>query len=91
MIRVRINDRTWRVRHVLSTDLAKGCDGECDHPPGRFPEIRVRRSLKGQRRLETEVHEVLHASRPELDEEAVSRTAAEVSSALWKIGWRFPA
>ena len=88
MIRTRIGGRTWRIVHAPAREMPKDADGDCSHPPGRCPTIRIRRALRAQRRLEIEVHELLHASRPELAEEAVAQTAAEVSSALWRIGWR---
>jgi hypothetical protein len=34
------------------------------------------------------VHEVLHAARPELDEQAVEATATAIARALWKAGYR---
>jgi hypothetical protein len=38
--------------------------------------------------LDTLVHEVLHAARPELDEEAVDSTATAIAKALYRAGWR---
>jgi len=86
-IRTKINGRIWRV--LLSPARNMGKDwGRCDHPPGRHPTIQVRRSLKGVNMLDTLVHEVLHAARPELDEEAVDTTASAIARALWRAGYR---
>jgi hypothetical protein len=38
--------------------------------------------------LDTIVHEALHASRPELDEDAVTKTANDVSRLLYRLGYR---
>jgi hypothetical protein len=34
------------------------------------------------------IHEVLHASRPELAEEAVTETANDIEKVLWRRGYR---
>ena len=88
MIRCKINGRVWSVSHVPQRELGSGRDGDCDHPPGRHPRIRISDRLSGRARMETEIHEVLHASRPELDESAVQTTAREIATVLFRLGWR---
>lgn len=39
-------------------------------------------------RLETEVHEALHACMPDIDEEAIHDTARDVAAVLWALGYR---
>jgi hypothetical protein len=87
--RVKINGRTWRVS--LSPPRSMGTDwGRCwdKDKPGRHPLIEVRRSLGERNLLETVIHEVLHAARPELDEPAVDATALSIARALYQMGWR---
>jgi len=85
--RTRINGRTWRVQFLEARAMGKAW-GLCNHPPGRHPTISIRRSLTEPAMLDTLVHEVLHAARPELDEEAVDSTATAIAKALYRAGWR---
>jgi hypothetical protein len=87
--RVRINGRMWRV--ALTPPRQMGTDwGRCwdKDKPGPHPLIEIRRSLSERNLLETVIHEVIHAARPELDEPAVDSTAASIARALYQIGWR---
>ena len=85
--KVKINGRRWRVR--LNEAAAMGKDwGRCWLPAGRHPLIQLRRALRGFRAMDVLVHEVLHAARPELDEQAVEATATAIARALWKAGYR---
>ena len=62
--------------------------GECDDPSVRSPRMTVRRSLAPKPRLEITIHELLHAVRPELSEEAVTESARIIALALWRLGAR---
>lgn len=85
--RVKIGPRIWRIRFMEARAMGRDW-GRCDHPPGRHPTIEIRRSLNELNTLDTVIHEVLHAARPELDEEAVDKTAASIARALYQMGWR---
>jgi hypothetical protein len=85
--RTKINGRTWRVQFVEARAMGKDW-GRCPHPPGRHPTLEIRRSLKGINMLDTLVHEVLHAQRVELDEQAVEETGSAIAKALWRAGYR---
>lgn len=87
-IRVRIGMRDWRIAFLPARALPKDTLGTCDHPPGRHPTIMVRRSLSSQALLDTTVHEVLHAARPEMSEEAVAETATIIARVLHRLGAR---
>jgi hypothetical protein len=87
-MRLRIRDRLWRVEFVNARELPKETLGTCDHPPGRHPSIKVRRSQSARKLLEVTVHEVLHAVRPELDEAAVDEAAATIALVLHRLGAR---
>jgi hypothetical protein len=71
--KVKINGRRWRIR--LNEAAAMGKDwGRC--------------SLSEPNLLDTVIHEVLHAARPELEETAVDQTATSIARALYQMGWR---
>lgn len=86
--RLTINGRRWRIRLVPAREMPRDALGDCDHPPGPHPTIRVRRSLSQQRMAEVVAHEVLHAACPALSEEAVTDAAAAIGRALFSLGWR---
>lgn len=54
------------------------------------PTIVVRPSANDKNRLNTHVHEALHASNQEMSEEEVTRIADDVTELLWKAGYRHP-
>lgn len=85
--KVKLGKRMWFIRFVKSKDIPADRFGDSDGTLAA-PQIRVRRSLRGQQMLDTIIHEALHASRPELAEEAVTQTATDVARLLWKIGYR---
>ena len=87
-IKIKINNKMWKVKIVKSTDLAAASYGECDHPANAKPEIWVKRSLKPIDMMDTIIHELIHAIRPELSEEAVLETATTIAKALWKLKYR---
>lgn len=50
--------------------------------------IYVERGLAGKVRLDTEIHEALHACLPDYDEEAITGIASELTEFLWTTGYR---
>ena len=44
--------------------------------------------LKGKAKLDTLIHELLHAEHPELTEEQVTETATHIANVVWGEGWR---
>jgi hypothetical protein len=87
-ITLKINNKIWKIRIVKSTEMSPYSLGECDDPKYAKPEIWVKRSQKPIDLMDTIIHEVLHAIRPELSEEAVLETATTVAKALWKLNYR---
>lgn len=87
-ITLKINKKNWKIRIVKSTDMSPRSLGECDHPEYAKPEIWVKRTQKPIDLMDTIIHEVLHAIRPELSEEAVLDTATTIAKALWKLNYR---
>jgi hypothetical protein len=84
--KTRIHGRLWRIRLMPSKQMGQDW-GRCDHPPGRHPKIDLKKSLSKFNLLDTTIHEVLHAVRPELDEETVDVTATTIARALYRMGW----
>lgn len=87
-VTIRINKKNWKIKIVKSAELPNNILGECDDPKYSKPEIWVKRSLKPLDLMDTIIHEVVHAVRPELSEEAVIQTANAISKALWKLNYR---
>jgi hypothetical protein len=87
-VRLTINGRKWRVKLVPAREMSRDALGDCDHPPGPHPTIRVRRNLTQQRLAEVICHEVLHASLPALSEEAVTETARVLGRVLFSLAFR---
>ena len=50
--------------------------------------ILVHQALRGERRLDVVLHELLHAHFPELSEEDVTQSASEIAEVLWNLGYR---
>jgi len=86
--RVRLNKRLWRLQFVRVADLPKDVLGVCDHPPGRHPSICIKARQDRTMLLDTTLHECLHASLPQLDEETVTRVASELAKVLVKLNCR---
>jgi hypothetical protein len=84
-MRVRLGGRYWELRFVPNLRNA----GEVDFGMNLESRIiRVRLGQSAEDMLDTIVHEALHASRPELDEDAVTKTANDVSRLLYRLGYR---
>ena len=81
-IKVKIKGQTWRVvQRKLGREYADGMcwsDGIIEIDP----------RLKGRRKLDTLIHEFLHAINPDWTENRVKTMAAEIATALHKMGWR---
>lgn len=65
-------------------------DGDCDPPTTPGKTIRIRRSLRGERRLAIAIHEMLHAAGWHIAEEFVEQFAEDAARALWRDGYRRP-
>lgn len=81
---LHIHGKRWSVRFVGTRELPDAW-GEADLPSARRPKIRIHRDQTERRLRETLIHEVLHAVRPELCEEAVDETARILERALHRL------
>ena len=85
-MRVRVRNKTWIL--IEAADLPKDVDGECDAPWVKKKQIRIRKALSGQRRLDAYVHELTHAALWVLGEGPVASLANAVAHHLWESGLR---
>lgn len=56
--------------------------------PDLSPKVLIDCRLKGRALLETELHEGLHQSVPDLSEDTVTSTARDLARILWALGYR---
>ena len=88
-MRIKIAGRTWSLDFVKASEMQSRHNwGECDLPTASKPLMTVRQSLQPKVILNVTVHELLHACRPELSEEAVTQTADVIAGVLYKLGAR---
>lgn len=84
---VRIRGRCYQYREQALGQ--QGALGLCDDPDSVGKAIAIDRRLKGFDRLETVIHELLHAGLWDLDEELVGVLANDYARALWRLGLRW--
>jgi len=84
---VTILGKTWQLIYPLRIGK-KDHRGLCDSPHRKHPKIRVKRSLRGEERLEIYIHEMLHAAGWHLDEGYVTDFSADLARELWELGYR---
>jgi hypothetical protein len=82
---VEILGRRWRLEF---SNPGPKADGDCSDPGDTDKRIRVRSSLRGITKLETIIHEVLHAADWHKSEEWVEQVAGDLAKILHKLGYR---
>jgi hypothetical protein len=84
-----INGVRWLWRYARLKGQAAGW---AQWPDSRNPllekKVLIDERLKDRARLDTEIHEYLHAANPTLSEDHVSQQGRELSRILWVIGYR---
>lgn len=85
--KIRLWTEVWTFRFVseLLSEKNEQLIGECDPNTNT---IQVVHGLQGRTRLDTCIHEMLHAVCPEKDELWVNSVATDMAEALWGIGYR---
>jgi hypothetical protein len=77
--------KAWRIRwHKPGANL----DGMAQHEGGKFKRISIDPDLSGRDRLETLIHEALHAADWSKDEDFTDTDARDLARFLWRDGWR---
>lgn len=84
---IEINGKRWKLTEMTSNALGRDKFGECDPPSKQGKEIRIYYRLKGEKRLEILLHEMLHASDWSKDETWVDGTARDLARALTRLGY----
>lgn len=85
----KISIRGVEYRVVLTDDLEEDVYGFCDDPKWDGDRvIAIHRRLRGKRRVEIIVHELLHALFWHLSEGVVEEAARDIAEVLWKFGYR---
>ena len=79
----RIAGEPWTWRY---SRLKGNAEGWCFSAPEH--RIVIEERLRGQRRLEVEIHEALHALFPQVSEEVVTGAAVDLRRILWTLGYR---
>lgn len=77
-----VNGARWVIRFARLRGTAVGW---CYYTKRK---ILVSKKLTGVDRLDTIIHELLHAHHPQLSEESVTETATGIAEVLWELGYR---
>lgn len=88
-LRVQIDGKPWRwvyKRIAQSKDGLTVC-GKCDWATRT---VSISLTLDGLDRLDTEIHEALHAMQGFASEEHVTEVATTLAGLLWRLGYRIP-
>lgn len=84
-----INGCRWLWRYTRLRGTAAGWTFMRDPKNQTIRErVLIDSKLKGRVRLETEIHEFLHAANPTQSEEHVTRQGADLARILWCLGYR---
>lgn len=86
----RITLRSKKYRVVLAARLGPDDHpvmGDCSDPNRTGKTIRYYMGLKGERRLDVLIHEMLHACFWDISEESVEESATDIARALWRVGY----
>jgi hypothetical protein len=84
----RLGGKKWKIRFVLSKEIPSDRWADCSHPSDKNREIRVRRTLRGEERLETILHEALHALYPDESESVIDSQGKDLANLMWRCGYR---
>lgn len=80
--------RNKKYKFIRTRALPRDCWGVCDDPSGAFRKIKVDRKLRGMKELEVILHEMLHACFWDIDEKVIKEVGADMSKALWVMGYK---
>lgn len=83
---VTVRGKRWRLQFGRISPSAD-YDGKCDPPCAAGKTIIVNRRLRGERRLEVIIHEMLHAGHWDLAEEAVGELSHDLAHVLTRLGY----
>lgn len=85
---ITLRKRKYKI--ILASNLGPmndPIDGLCSDPNTPNRTIRYYCGLKGERRLDVLIHEMLHACFWDISEESIEQSASDIARALWRFGW----
>jgi len=85
-MRVSILGRHWTLKFER---MPKDTNGDCSDPNSPNKTIRVDHRLQGKDRLDTLLHEALHAADWHRDEDSVARFAEDFATIAYRLGFRW--
>ena len=83
---VTVRGKRWRLKFGRLKPTAD-YHGICDAPSTPAKTITVNSRLRGEKRLEVLIHELLHAGHWDWDEEAVEEFARDLARVLVRLGY----
>jgi len=84
-----IAGRVWLWRYSRLRGTAAGWTfGPAAKKPKQRGRVLIDTRLKGRARLETEVHEALHACFPQICEETITESGRDIARILYRLGYR---
>lgn len=88
-MKIKVFGKIWNLDFVHPSVLPKGDVADCDIPiaPGKAipgKTIRISEDITGEYLLDTLIHELFHASQPQLNEEFVNSLATDIARCVWR-------
>ena len=80
-MKIKLRDKRYK---IIYRNL-KGCWGDFTGPEKL---IRIDRKARKKLLLDTYIHEFIHACFPDIDEDVVDKSAADIARILYKLGYR---
>jgi len=77
----------WRYSRLRGSAAGWTCWPDAKRPHQR-PKILIDTRLTGRARLETEIHEALHACFPQVCEETITESGRDLARVLYALGYR---
>lgn len=78
----------WRYTRLRGRAAGWAYLPDPNHPGKGIRKVLIDQTLNGRGRLETEVHEAIHCSFPQMSEESVTMAGADIARILWALGYR---
>jgi len=85
-MRCKILGKFWTLKFIRRP--FENNDGSCDAPDVKGKSICIKKSLRGERRLEILIHEMLHAADWHRSEEFVSTVSQDIARTLTRLGYK---
>lgn len=80
--------RNKRYQVILTNNIPRDRNGDCDKPTAINKSIRIKANLGPRHFLEVALDEGIHACLWDVDNDIVADIAHSLSSYLWKLGYR---